>query len=224
MAPLRDTPGVALSMQKRDAILAGAVKVFTQKGFASASMDRIAEVAGVSKRTVYNHFPSKEILFQAIVADFIQRHDDKKPTEYSPTRPLETQLKEFVDAEIYLIGDPTNRALSRLLTSTFLMDTAFGDQTRRQFEPHAAFIRWLNDAKADGALDFPTPELAAKVFYGLVEGCLTWNALLTDGETLTTMDPILDEMIRVFLRAYAHDTSNGAHSQRLEPPHHTPRK
>jgi len=38
----------------------------------------------------------------------------------------------------------------------------------------------------------------------LVEGCLTWNALLTDGETRTTMDPILDEMIRVFLRAYGH--------------------
>ena len=61
--------------QKRKAILEGAVKVFTKEGFDASSMDHIAEVAGVSKRTVYNHFPSKEILFQAIVADFLKQRD-----------------------------------------------------------------------------------------------------------------------------------------------------
>ena len=64
---------------KRKAMLKGAVKVFTKNGFDASSMDYIAEVAGVSKRTVYNHFPSKEILFQAIVAGFLKQRDEIKP-------------------------------------------------------------------------------------------------------------------------------------------------
>jgi len=39
--------------------------------------------------------------------------------------PLEEQLREFADAELYLIDDPTRRGLSKLLTATFLMDITF---------------------------------------------------------------------------------------------------
>ena len=46
--------------KKRLAILDGAIRVFIENGYETSSMDRIAEAAGVSKRTVYNHFPSKE--------------------------------------------------------------------------------------------------------------------------------------------------------------------
>ncbi len=42
-------------MAKRDAILDAAETVFTQDGDA-ASMDRVAEVGGVSKQTIYKHY------------------------------------------------------------------------------------------------------------------------------------------------------------------------
>lgn len=188
--------------QKRNIILDGAVKVFIEKGFEAASMDRIADVAGVSKRTVYNHFPSKEILFQTIVADFVERHDRIKPIAYSHTFPISAQLKEFARAELYLIDDPVRRGLSKLLTSTFLMNVEFGNATRSQYQPNAGFISWLNDAKRNNKLTFESPDVAAQIFYGLVEGCLTWNALLTDGESLKGMEPLLDEIVSVFLSRY----------------------
>ena len=53
---------------KRDSILEAAIRAFRDVGYECTSMDRIAELAGASKRTVYNHFPSKEALFQAVVA------------------------------------------------------------------------------------------------------------------------------------------------------------
>lgn len=187
---------------KRKAILEGAVKVFTKNGFEASSMDTIAEVAGVSKRTVYNHFPSKEILFQAIVADFLKQRDEIKPIRYASALSLEEQLKEFARAELFLINDPVRRGLSKLFTSVFLMDIDFGKNTRSQFEPHKAFIIWLNSANEDQKLSFHSPELAARVFYGMVEGCLTYPALFTDGESLKHIEPLLNELISAFLARY----------------------
>ncbi|MEA4869805.1 MAG: TetR/AcrR family transcriptional regulator [Christensenella sp.] len=188
--------------QKRKAILEGAVKVFTQNGFDASSMDRIAEVAGVSKRTIYNHFPSKEDLFQAIVADFLKQRDERKPIQYTSAQSLEEQLKEFAKAELFLINDPVRRGLSKLFTSVFLMDLDFGRKTRSQFEPHKAFIAWLNAAQENQKLRFQSPELAARIFYGLVEGCLTYPALFTDGASLRNADGLLDEIIATFLSRY----------------------
>ena len=189
--------------QKRQAILDGAVKVFTENGFEASSMDRIAEVSGVSKRTVYNHFKSKEILFQTIVAGFLKEREELKPVEYSGGISLHGQLREFAEAELFLIDDPVRRGLSRLLTSTFLMNIEFGRATRGQYEPHTALIAWLNEAKADGKMRFESAELTARMFYGMVEGCLTWGALMSDGATLAHKDLVLDEMIAVFLSRYA---------------------
>lgn len=188
--------------QKRKMILEGAVRVFTEKGFEASSMDRIAEVADVSKRTVYNHFQSKESLFQAIVEDFLQARDNIKPIEYSKELSLKEQLRKFAEAELYLINDPVRRGLSKLLTSVFLMNVAFGTETRSHFEPHKAFIIWLNEAKEDHKLCFQSPELTARIFYGMVEGCLTWGALFTDGASLKHADDLLDEIILTFLSRY----------------------
>jgi TetR/AcrR family transcriptional regulator, regulator of autoinduction and epiphytic fitness len=195
---------------KRNAILEGAIKVFTKNGFDASSMDHIAKTAGVSKRTIYNHFPSKEILFQAIVADFLKQRDEIKPIRYISALSLEEQLKEFAKAELFLINDPVRRGLSKLFTSVFLMDVDFGKKTRSQFEPHKTFIIWLNSAKEDRKLNFQSPELTARVFYGMVEGCLTYPALFTDGESLKNIDPLLDELIFAFLTCYKYDSLSGS--------------
>lgn len=188
--------------QKRKAILAGAVKVFTKDGFEASSMDHIAEVAGVSKRTVYNHFSSKEILFQAIVAEFLKQRDEIKPIRYTVALSLEEQLKQFAKAELFLINDPVRRGLSKLFTSVFIMNIEFGKETRSQYEPHKNFIIWLNAAKEDHKLSFQSAELATRLFYGMVEGCLTYPALFTDGESLIDNDPLLNEIIAAFLVYY----------------------
>jgi TetR/AcrR family transcriptional regulator of autoinduction and epiphytic fitness len=188
--------------QKRREILDGAVRVFTECGFDAASMDKIAETADVSKRTIYNHFPSKEVLFQAIVEDFLLQRDGIKPVQYASAKTLRAQLGEFARAELFLIDEPTRRGLSRLLTSVFLMDMDLGKTTRSRFEPHRAFVLWLKAAEEDGKLHCPSPALAARMFYGMVEGCLTYPGLFTDGESLKSAEPLLDEIISTFLSRY----------------------
>ncbi|HET6586161.1 MAG TPA: helix-turn-helix domain-containing protein, partial [Oleiagrimonas sp.] len=50
-------------MEKRAAILAASIDLFTRQGFEGTSMDAVATAAGVSKLTVYSHFGDKDNLF-----------------------------------------------------------------------------------------------------------------------------------------------------------------
>ena len=52
-------------------ILDAAQRVFLQRGYQSASLDEIAEMAPASKPTIYAHFEGKEALFEAVVARVI---------------------------------------------------------------------------------------------------------------------------------------------------------
>lgn len=54
---------------KREQVLAGAKKVFLREGFAAASTDAIAREAGISKRTLYAYYPSKEELFEDVLKE-----------------------------------------------------------------------------------------------------------------------------------------------------------
>jgi AcrR family transcriptional regulator len=56
-----------VSDRKRDAIARAALTLFTSDGYERTSVEAIAAEAGVSKRTVYNHFGHKENLFLAVV-------------------------------------------------------------------------------------------------------------------------------------------------------------
>ncbi|MFB7943773.1 TetR/AcrR family transcriptional regulator [Kitasatospora phosalacinea] len=53
--------------EKRAAIIRAARTAFGREGFTRCSVDAIAAEAGVSKRTVYNHFTDKEQLFQTVI-------------------------------------------------------------------------------------------------------------------------------------------------------------
>ncbi|HWJ86154.1 MAG TPA: TetR/AcrR family transcriptional regulator, partial [Cellulomonas sp.] len=55
-------------LDRRQAILDAALTTFARDGFAATSMDDVAEVAGVAKPTVYNHFGDKTALFLEALA------------------------------------------------------------------------------------------------------------------------------------------------------------
>jgi len=50
-------------------ILDAAEKVFTSEGYGAATMEEVAHVAGMSKKTIYGLFPDKEHLFAALMSD-----------------------------------------------------------------------------------------------------------------------------------------------------------
>lgn len=189
--------------KKRAVILDGAIDVFIDMGYELASMDKIAETAGVSKRTVYNHFGSKESLFQVIVDDFLAQRQKLKTIEYDAEGTLEEQLLAFISAEIFLIDSPKRLGLSRSMTITFLGDISYARETVSKYPPtHSMFLEWLEEAERDGKISAPSLLLAASLFYSLIVGAITWPVLFTDGINRQAIEPMIDEVIAVFLSRY----------------------
>lgn len=58
--------------RNREAIMAAAVTLFTERG-PSASMDEIAQAAGLGVGTLYRHFPDRQSLLEEIAADSLRR-------------------------------------------------------------------------------------------------------------------------------------------------------
>lgn len=51
----------------RRTILESAYGLFYREGFQRVGVNAVAEAAGVTKRTLYNHFPSKDVLIAAVL-------------------------------------------------------------------------------------------------------------------------------------------------------------
>lgn len=85
----------SVSQRKRIAIVQAAITEFHQSGFACSSMDAIAARAEVSKRTVYNHFSSKEALFNEISMQLCDSIAQVEPEPFDASLSLRAQLLEF---------------------------------------------------------------------------------------------------------------------------------
>src|SRR5215471_17911150 len=50
----------------RDNLVAVATRLFAERGFEGTSIEAVLDEAGVSRGSLYHHFPSKEALFEAV--------------------------------------------------------------------------------------------------------------------------------------------------------------
>src|SRR5262245_7762787 len=81
-------------------IVAAALQLFADRGFAATRLEDVAAVAGVSKGTVYLYFESKEQLFEAVVREAIAPNVDRAEALVAafegPTPELIRVLFEFI--------------------------------------------------------------------------------------------------------------------------------
>ena len=67
----------------REAILDAAIAVFARRGYQAATMQELAREAGYTAPSLYNYFPGKQQIFEALVdrldAEFIAVFDEPMP-------------------------------------------------------------------------------------------------------------------------------------------------
>jgi TetR/AcrR family transcriptional regulator of autoinduction and epiphytic fitness len=188
---------------KRDSILQAAIRAFRDVGYECTSMDRIAELAGASKRTVYNHFGSKEALFEAVVARLFEAAAALKNVEWNPDRPIEEQLADFARAKTMIAEDDASRCLARVVLGVFIRQPELINEVLvRSTENENALVVWLEKADAAGRLSVPNPELAANMFWAMASGALFWPQLLKGPLDPEERELIMGEVVQTFLARY----------------------
>ena len=186
--------------KKRNLILQGAIKGYMEYGYKHVSMDIIAELAGVSKKTVYNHFQSKENVILTIISEYLEGKSSLKEISYDSSKSIEEQLRLFANAELYLVNTPERLGLARVLTLTFIEDRNLAYRIVKQFEPnHLKFIQWLRGAINDNKLVIEDLDRAASVFYGLIEGGITYPVLFQKELNVELSKIIIEDVIVTFL-------------------------
>ncbi|MBC6416412.1 MAG: TetR/AcrR family transcriptional regulator [Rhodospirillales bacterium] len=188
---------------KREQILDAAVTEFQEQGFAGTSMDAIACRAQVSKRTVYNHFESKEALFRAILQVMAEQVGSALGIRYRPGEPVEAQLRALGWAEGSLLVDPCFFRNARMSICEALRDPALAEEMNCKFQQLTVFEEFMAAAHADGALEAPDPALAAQQFLGLIKARGFWPSIFS-GEPVSEaeMERIVEDAVAMFLNSY----------------------
>lgn len=190
---------------KRAAVVEAATEEFLSKGFSGTSMDRIAEAANVSKRTVYDHFPSKDDLFQAIVDEILKRIEDMPPHEYSGEKELGEQLLQIGQTFAATITDKDFMKLSRVVVSRFIQSPEWAHNT---LKAHARLrqdmIAFFKAGKKDGRLNIGNPEKAAAQFCGLIKEIAYWPELMAGQKPVTSRErnAAVKDAVAIFLDHY----------------------
>lgn len=65
-------PLTRIQARNRAAILSGGLDVFSAAGFRGATLDQIAEAAGLSKPNLLYYFPSKEAIYAALLEQLLE--------------------------------------------------------------------------------------------------------------------------------------------------------
>ena len=189
--------------RKRESILDAAVRAFQDEGYDNTSMDRIADIAEASKRTVYNHFPSKEVLFKAVIDRFIDEMACLKQIPYDPKRSLEDQLSDFAEGKLAVGKSPSSLGLMKVVLGVFIREPELATETIAKAEAgEDALVTWLTAAIKDGELKVDDVELAASVFWSMVSGAFFWPQILQGPLDPIAAQVLKKELIQTFLARY----------------------
>jgi len=193
------------SQLKHAAILDAAAHEFREAGFVATSMDRIAERAGVSKRTVYNHFASKEALFEAILEVLWSRSHEAIELAYDPEVPLAQQLEDLAARELELLADTNYLGLARALVAEAIRSPELAQRTWAELEEREAGLpRWIQAAVEHGRLGADDPVLAAGQFIALLKAFAFWPQVVASQTPPSREERrrLIEEAVAMFLARY----------------------
>jgi TetR/AcrR family transcriptional regulator of autoinduction and epiphytic fitness len=193
-----------LTEKKRKDILEAAIQEFREQGFPAARVNRIADLAEVSKRTLYKHFESKELLFAAITDILLEEIAAMPKLHFRPDLPLREQLIEAVRDYVGHLTGEQYMGLNRLVMSELQRDQelaqAFFAKAIMQDRPISGLI---GEAMHAGALREAEPGFAAGQLLSMVKHFLVWPQFLMGAKAEVDTDAVIADCVDMFLGHYS---------------------
>lgn len=195
-----------LTDRKHLAIVDAAIAEFRANGFEATSMDKIAATAAVSKRTVYNHFPSKDELFAEILTRLWESSAAQQALPYRADAPLRAQLAQLMWQKMAMLTDANFLDLARVaIAETIHVPERAQAMVAKFSEKDTGVSGWVRAAQADGRLKPVEPAFASQLLQGQLKAFAFWPQV-TLGQPIighATQQQVIDAAVDTFLAHYA---------------------
>ncbi|MBT9245479.1 TetR family transcriptional regulator C-terminal domain-containing protein [Gemmobacter fulvus] len=139
-----------IQQKNSEAILEAALEVFSQQGFRGATLDQIAEGAGLSKPNLLYYFPSKEAIHAALIARLMKVWLDPL-RELDPAGDPVEEILDYIRRKLELSRDFPRE--SRLFANEILqgaprIQAAFTEELKPLVDEKADVIAgWMAQGK-----------------------------------------------------------------------------
>lgn len=191
-------------------LLSEARGILLRDGYAATTMDAVAAAARISKQTLYRHYASKEALFSAVVADWVdQGREAMRPhlDRLARTEDVRLGLAEFAGVlHAGVLSEPVVRMRSLVIAEAERLPEVAADYRRRSWDRNERLLAdVIGHLSARGLLDADDSIAAARQFTWLVLGAPLDRLTLTAGAgrfSPAELSDIASEAVDTFLARY----------------------
>ncbi len=184
----------------RQDILDAAYHLFIEQGYRATSMRQIAARANLSLSGIYNHFESKEQIFETVV---IERHPFHRILEILQDTPGETLEVYIANAARSIIGELRGRpdVLNLILIGATEFQGRQAPELAQVFLPQA-LAHFERFGGAQGQLrDLPLHSIFLSFFGVVLVGYLSTNFVNPGGPALPDLESQLDILFNGIIKA-----------------------
>ena len=143
-------PKTRIQQKNSETILEAALEVFSAQGFRGATLDQIAEVAGLSKPNLLYYFPSKEAIHSALLSELLDAWLDPLKAMDPNGEPLD-EIMAYVRRKLDLSRDYPRE--SRLFANEILqgaprIQASIEGELKDLVDEKAEVLRhWIDEGK-----------------------------------------------------------------------------
>ena len=191
-------PGNSISPRER--ILAAARKIFLDGMPEHATMDAVAQQAGMSKKTIYREFKSQVELLGALLLENVADLGDFPPPKSSEE--VEVELYGILFRMVTHFTSPRSMALARLIISEVRRYPELMNASKPKGFPREKLANWLGSSVVRAKFQIEDPDDAAAMLFGMVMQDSGFKLMVVSN---ATMPPHLIETrarraVQIFLR------------------------
>ena len=157
-------PGNSISPRER--ILAAARKIFLDGMPEHATMDAVAQQAGMSKKTIYREFKSQVELLGALLLENVADLGDFPPPKSSEE--VEVELYGILVRMVTHFTSPRSMALARLIISEVRRYPELMNASKPKGFPREKLANWLGSSVVRAKFQIEDPDDAAAMLFGMV--------------------------------------------------------
>lgn len=160
------------NLEKEQAIRTIALDIIAKEGLENLSMQKLAQAAGVSPRTIYIKYDNKEdFLIKLFIKEVLQAYEAAILTGFHEEMDFATGVKKlWMNAFAYLKNNRPAFALMQYGKSSPLLNKAYQQESIEQGQFFAPIHRFLKLQVAAGTIsDFPADVHRALLFSPLLD-------------------------------------------------------